>query len=53
MQTTLETTGELERRLNVAVPKADIESEVGKGSRFTARFPPQRTIPGQPVKALS
>ncbi|TAK82594.1 MAG: phosphate regulon sensor histidine kinase PhoR [Betaproteobacteria bacterium] len=31
----------------------DIESEVGKGSRFSARFPPQRTIPAQPVNALS
>jgi two-component system phosphate regulon sensor histidine kinase PhoR len=31
----------------------DIESELGKGSRFTARFPPQRTTPGQPVAALS
>jgi two-component system phosphate regulon sensor histidine kinase PhoR len=31
----------------------DIESEVGKGSRFTARFPPQRTIPAHPVNALS
>lgn len=25
----------------------EIDSEVGKGSRFTARFPPQRTIPAQ------
>jgi len=31
----------------------DIDSEVGKGSRFTARFPPQRTVPAQPVSALS
>ena len=31
----------------------EIESEVGKGSRFTARFPAQRTTPGQPVSALS
>jgi two-component system phosphate regulon sensor histidine kinase PhoR len=31
----------------------DIESEVGKGSRFTARFPPHRTTPAQPVAALS
>jgi two-component system phosphate regulon sensor histidine kinase PhoR len=31
----------------------DIESEVGKGSRFTARFPPQRTTPAQPVNALA
>jgi two-component system phosphate regulon sensor histidine kinase PhoR len=30
----------------------EIESELGKGSRFTARFPPQRTIPAQPVSAL-
>ena len=30
MQTSLETIGQLERRLNVAVPLADIESEVGK-----------------------
>jgi two-component system phosphate regulon sensor histidine kinase PhoR len=31
----------------------EIESELGKGSRFTARFPPQRTAPAQPVGALS
>jgi two-component system, OmpR family, phosphate regulon sensor histidine kinase PhoR len=31
----------------------EIESEVGKGSRFTARFPPQRTTPAQPVNAWS
>jgi two-component system phosphate regulon sensor histidine kinase PhoR len=31
----------------------DIESEVGKGSRFTARFPPHRTAPGQPVVAFT
>ena len=31
----------------------EIESELGKGSRFTARFPPQRTIPARPVNALS
>jgi two-component system phosphate regulon sensor histidine kinase PhoR len=31
----------------------EIESEVGKGSRFIARFPPQRTSPAQPVSALS
>ena len=31
----------------------EIESEIGKGSRFTARFPPQRTIPAQPVNAVS
>ncbi len=31
----------------------DIESEVGKGSRFSARFPPHRTTPAQPVAALS
>jgi len=30
MQTNLETLGQLERRLNVAVPIADIENEVGK-----------------------
>ena len=30
MQTTLETLGQLERRLNVAVPVADIEGEVAK-----------------------
>ena len=30
----------------------EIESEVGTGSRFTARFPSQRTIPAQPVNAL-
>ena len=24
----------------------EIASEPGKGSRFTARFPPQRTLPG-------
>ncbi len=30
MQSTLETLGQLERRLNVAVPLADIEGEVGK-----------------------
>ncbi len=29
-----------------------IESEPGKGSCFTARFPPQRTLPAQPVRAL-
>src|SRR3954469_3570347 len=31
MQTTLESTGALERRLNVALPVADIEGEVQKG----------------------
>ncbi|NDP43371.1 MAG: trigger factor [Aromatoleum sp.] len=30
MQTSLETLGQLERRLNVAVPIADIETEIGK-----------------------
>jgi two-component system phosphate regulon sensor histidine kinase PhoR len=30
----------------------EIESEVGRGSRFSARFPPQRTIPAQSVGAL-
>jgi two-component system phosphate regulon sensor histidine kinase PhoR len=30
----------------------DIESEIGRGSRFTARFPLQRTIPARPVGAL-
>ena len=30
MQTSLETIGQLERRLNMAVPLAEIESEVGK-----------------------
>lgn len=37
MQTTLETTGQLERRLNLAVPVADIESEVGKRLARLAR----------------
>ena len=31
----------------------DIESTVGKGSRFTVRFPSQRTLPARPVDALS
>jgi two-component system phosphate regulon sensor histidine kinase PhoR len=31
----------------------DIESELGRGSRFSARFPPQRTLPARPVGALS
>jgi two-component system phosphate regulon sensor histidine kinase PhoR len=31
----------------------EIESELGRGSRFTAHFPPQRTTPAQPVDALS
>jgi two-component system phosphate regulon sensor histidine kinase PhoR len=26
----------------------EIESEPGRGSRFTARFPPHRTVPAQP-----
>ncbi|HEX4927433.1 MAG TPA: phosphate regulon sensor histidine kinase PhoR [Burkholderiales bacterium] len=30
----------------------EIESELGRGSRFSARFPSQRTIPAQPVGAL-
>ena len=38
MQTTLETLGQLERRLNMAVPIADIEGEVSKRlARLTAR----------------
>ena len=31
----------------------EIESEMGKGSRFTARFPSQRTVPAAPIDALS
>jgi two-component system phosphate regulon sensor histidine kinase PhoR len=31
----------------------EIESELGRGSRFSARFPPQRTLPARPVGALS
>ena len=37
MQTTLETTGQLERRLNVAVPVEQIESEVQKRLQRLAR----------------
>src|SRR5512135_1973866 len=37
MQTTLETTGQLERRLNLAVPLADIETEIGKRLARLAR----------------
>jgi len=43
MQTSLETLGQLERRLNVAVPLADIESEVGKR---LARLAKNVKIPG-------
>ncbi|MEP7182574.1 MAG: trigger factor [Betaproteobacteria bacterium] len=43
MQTSLETLGQLERRLNVAVPIADIESEVGKR---LARLAKNVKIPG-------
>jgi two-component system phosphate regulon sensor histidine kinase PhoR len=31
----------------------EIESTPGKGSRFTARFPAQRTLPARPVNAVS
>jgi trigger factor len=37
MQTTLETLGQLERRLNMAVPAADIEREVGERLKRLAR----------------
>jgi trigger factor len=37
MQTTLETLGQLERRLHVAVPKAEIESEVQKRLEHLAK----------------
>jgi len=43
MQTSLETLGQLERRLNVAVPLADIETEVGKR---LARLAKNVKIPG-------
>jgi len=43
MRTSLETLGQLERRLNVAVPLADIESEVGKR---LARLAKNVKIPG-------
>ncbi len=43
MQTSLETLGQLERRLNVAVPLADIETEVGKR---LARLAKNVKVPG-------
>jgi len=43
MQTTLETTGQLERRLNLSVPLADIESEVEKR---LARLAKSVKVPG-------
>ena len=43
MQTSLETLGQLERRLHVAVPLADIETEVGKR---LARLAKNVKIPG-------
>ena len=43
MQTTLETIGQLERRLNLAVPVAEIESEVEKR---LARLAKNVKVPG-------
>ena len=51
MQTTLETLGQLERRLNVAVPIAQIEGEVAEAAREAREDREDRRLPPRPRAA--